>query len=157
MHRHSPPHPPRHPLRSDARHAPWHQRALWAVGAVLLASGAGWLALHYAGTGADGLPHPQEALLMRVHGAAAELGLFVLGAIAAAHVPPGWRLSRRPRWARQRGSGLLLCALALALAASGWALYYAAPEWLRPGLGWAHAGFGLAMALLLTLHRRGAR
>jgi hypothetical protein len=82
--------------------------------------------------------------------------LFVLGALAAGHVPQGWHLSYRRRWAGQRGSGVLLCTLAALLALSGYLLYYFAPETLRPTLGWVHALLGLAMTALLAAHRRGA-
>ncbi len=91
---------------------------------------------------------------MRLHGLAAFGALFVLGALAAAHVPQGWRLSARHGLARQRRLGLALCALGAALAATGYALYYFAPESVRPALGWVHTGAGAAMALLLAAHRR---
>ena len=50
--------------------------------------------------------------------------------------------------------GRLFAAL---LASSGYALYYFAPESVRPALGWAHAVVGTAMALLLVWHGRCAR
>ena len=74
---------------------------------------------------------------MQLHGLAAFAGLFVFGVMAAAHLPHGWRLSRRLRWAHQRRSGIVLCALAATLALSGYLLYYFAPEWVRPS--WAGA------------------
>ena len=129
--------------------------ALVGSGAALLLSGGLWLAVHHTvGAGAGELPHPLEAWAMRLHGLSAFAGLFVLGALAAAHVPQGWRWSQRPRWAGQRTSGLLLCGLAAALVATGYALYYFAPEAIRPGLGWAHAALGVAMALVVLRHRR---
>ena len=91
---------------------------------------------------------------MRVHGLAAFAALFAFGALAAAHVPQGWRLSQRLRWARQRGSGLVLCTLAATLAGTGYLLYYFAPEGIRPALGWLHSGLGVAMAVVVATHRR---
>ena len=91
---------------------------------------------------------------MRVHGLAAFAVLFAFGALAAAHIPQGWRFSHRMRWARQRGSGLALCVLAATLALTGYLLYYFAPEPVRPALGWLHSGLGAAMALLVASHRR---
>lgn len=135
----------------------WQRLALSLCGALLIASGAGWLALHYTlGAGAGELPHPAEAWLIRLHGLAGFGALFMLGVLAAHHVPHGWRLGARHRFARQRTSGLALCTLAALLAASGYALYYFAPEGVRPALGWVHSAFGLAMALLILAHRRGA-
>ena len=147
LHHHGPNH----------RLARWQRRTLYISGVVLLASGVVWLALHYGvGAGAGELPHPLEAWALRLHGLAAFVALFVLGALAAAHVPQGWRLSHRRRWSGQRGSGVLLCALGALLALTGYLLYYFASEALRPALGWVHALVGLAMTVLVATHRRGA-
>jgi peptidoglycan/LPS O-acetylase OafA/YrhL len=128
---------------------------LYAAGGLLLASGVLWLALHYSvGAGTGELPHPLEAWAMRVHGLAGFVALFMLGVLAAAHVPHGWRISGRLRWAGQRRSGAVLCALGGLLAFSGYLLYYFAPEGVRPALGWAHTIIGVGMALLAASHRR---
>jgi hypothetical protein len=126
---------------------------LYACGGALLASGAAWLALHYGRAAAD-LPHPAEAWLMRLHGLAGFGALFMLGVLAAHHVPHGWRLSARHRYAGQRTTGLVLCSLGALLALTGYALYYFAPETVRPALGWSHAALGATMALLAWRHRR---
>lgn len=147
-----------HPLPHAAAHhlAPWHRLSVYAVGALLLFTGLAWLGLHYVvGAGAGELPHPLEAWALRLHGLAAFGALFMLGVLAAAHLPHGWRLSRRHRWAHQRRTGLALCVLAAVLVLSGYLLYYFAPEAIRPSLGWLHAGVGVAMALAVALHRRG--
>lgn len=152
-------HPSHHRGQAHAHRLPrWQGLALYLSGAALLLSGVVWLALHYSlGGGAGGLPHPLEAWSLRLHGLAAFGGLFVLGALAAAHIPQGWRLSQRRRWAGQRLSGLTLCALAALLVLTGYLLFYFAPEAVRPALGWLHAAVGLAMAVLLLAHRRRAR
>ena len=138
----------------------WQRRGLyWSCG-LLVASGVVWLVLHYGwGAGAGELPHPLESWLMRLHGACAFAALFLAGIVAAQHVPRGWRITHahprmRLRWAFHRRSGLTLCALGGLLALSGYALYYFAPETVRPALGWAHTGLGLALAGLLTAHAR---
>ncbi len=147
------PHPPHHAHRLVR----WQRVALTLSGTLLLLTGGTWLAIHYGiGAGAGELPHPLEAWCLRLHGLAAFAGVFVLGALAAAHIPQGWRLSRRRRWVGQRNSGLLLCGAGALLVLSGYGLYYFAPEGVRPALGWAHAGVGLAMAALVLRHRRGA-
>jgi hypothetical protein len=138
------------------RLAPWQRLVLYACGALLLCSGALWLAVHYSiGAGAGELPHPLEAWLMRLHGLASFAALFMLGVLAAHHIPHGWRLGSRHRFARQRSTGLVLCTLGGLLALSGYLLYYFAPEAIRPALGWIHTGFGAALALLVLSHRRG--
>jgi hypothetical protein len=147
-----------HPTPHVAAHhlARWHRLSVYAVGALLLVTGLAWLALHYVvGAGAGEMPHPLEAWALRLHGLAAFGGLFILGVLAAAHLPHGWRLSRRHRWAHQRRTGLALCVLAAVLVLSGYLLYYFAPEAVRPSLGWLHAGVGVAMALAVALHSRG--
>ena len=153
--------PPAHPHPRPHQHAHrlvrWQRLALYATGSLLIATGAAWLAVHYSiGAGAGELPHPLEAWSLRLHGLAAFAALFMLGVLAAAHVPQGWRLSRRRRSAGQRRSGVLLCVIGALLAASGYALYYFAGEAIRPALGWAHAFVGVAMAALIAGHRRGA-
>jgi mannose/fructose/N-acetylgalactosamine-specific phosphotransferase system component IID len=136
------------------RLAAWQRRLLDGSGAVVLVTGAAWLALHYS-RGTDALPSAAEATLMQVHGLAAFAGLFVLGVLAAAHVPRGWRLALRHGWVGQRRTGAALCIGAAALVLSGYLLYYFAPETVRPLLGWLHAGIGVAMGGLLLVHRRG--
>ena len=147
------PHQPHHRLMR------WQRVGITTAGALLLITGAAWLALHYSvGAGAGELPHPAQAWLLRGHGLVGFVGLFLFGVLAAAHVPQGWRLTRlhhnRRRWAGQRNSGIALCALAALLSMSGYLLYYFAPENVRPALGWSHTAIGVVMAGLMLLHRR---
>jgi hypothetical protein len=133
----------------------WHRLALYGSGTLLLLTGVAWLVVHYSiGSGAGELPHPLEAWCLRLHGLAAFAGLFVLGLLAAAHIPQGWHLSHRRRWAGQRSSGALLCVAGGVLTASGYVLYYFAPDSVRAALGWAHALVGVTMGLLIASHRR---
>jgi len=129
--------------------------ALYFTGALLMFSGAFWLVVHYSvGAGAGELPHPIESWLIRLHGLAAFAGLFMLGVLAASHVPHGWRVTRRHHWSSQRNTGVTLSALAIGLALTGYLLYYFAPEPIRPALGWVHSLLGLAAGLLIVFHRR---
>ena len=143
--------------RAAHRLPAWQHGLFVVVGVLALASGLAWLAVHYgagAGSGSGALPHASESWLMRVHGFAGFGALFLFGALAAGHVPLGWRRAGRHRWAGQRGTGVMLCALAALLALSGYLLYYFAPETFRPALGWMHAAIGVAMAGLVLRHRR---
>jgi hypothetical protein len=135
--------------------AAWLRRLLYGSGIVLLASGVAWLTIHY-GRAADSLPAPSEAWLMRLHGLVSFAALFGFGALAAGHIPQGWRFSGRRERVRQRNTGIALCVLAGALALTGYLLYYFAPESVRPGLGWLHGGLGATMAGLVIVHRRRA-
>ena len=136
----------------------WQRRGLYATLALLALSGLAWLALHYGwGAGSGDLPHPLESWLMRLHGAAGFAALFFAGTLAVGHVPRGWRMSVGracgPSGARlPRRSGSALCAFGAALAASGYLLYYFAPETVRPALGIAHAALGVALGALLPAH-----
>ena len=154
---------PRHAAVAPAnlpahRLARWQRLALFASGFVLLLTGLLWLVVHYAfGAGAGELPHPLEAWSLRLHGLAGFAALFVLGVLAAAHIPQGWRLSHRRRWRWQRRSGVILCVCAVGLVFTAYLLYYFASESARPAIGWAHTGIGVIMATLVVAHRRGTR
>jgi hypothetical protein len=137
------------------RLARWQRQTLFVTGTLLLFTGVLWLAVHYgAGAGVGELPHPIEAWSMRLHGLAAFAALFMFGVLAASHVPQGWRHTFQFHWAGQRKTGLTLCALAVVLAVTGYMLYYFAPETIRPALGWVHALAGVAMGVLILIHRR---
>ena len=146
-------------MRRAAHRLPrWQLGAGIGVGIAALASGGAWLALHYSvGAGSGNLPHAGEIWLMRLHGLSAFGGLFMLGTVAAAHVPEGWQLTRRRRWSGQRASGIWLCAFAALLCASGYLLYYGASEAIHPTLGWIHTAIGVALAALVLRHRRSHR
>ena len=146
---------PAMPTHPHNRLRPWQRRATDAAGLALLLSGAIWLALHYGRS--SELPPPLEAWLMRLHGLAAFGALFMLGALAASHVPHGWRATARGRGRGQRRWGVALCVLAALLAASAYQLYYFAPDNLRPAIGVAHSAAGAAMAVALVVHRRARR
>ena len=131
----------------------WQRRGVWASMALLAATGVVWWIVHYTiGAGVAGaLPHPLEAWMMRLHGAALMASLFFLGAVAPLHVPRGWRL------ARQRTTGIVMLGGMALLVASGYALSYFAPDAVRPLLGDGHAAVGLALAGVLAWHGRARR
>jgi hypothetical protein len=143
-------------VRSVHRLSRWQRQVLYAAGLVLLVTGVAWLALHY-GRGDESLPSALEPWAMRLHGLAALAVVFTFGALAASHIPHGWRWTHRLRWAQQRASGVALCTLAAGLVLTGYLLYYFAPDNVRPALGWLHSVLGVAMAALVVAHRRRAR
>jgi hypothetical protein len=131
----------------------WQRRGLYASLLLLLASGLGWLAVHYtvgAGTG-DGLPHWSEPWWMRLHGAAVMASLFFVGTLLPGHAMRGWRMGR------QRRLGLVLWTLLALLVVSGYLLYYFAPDDWRPAIGLTHSAIGVLLGLALLWHRRGSR
>lgn len=88
---------------------------------------------------------------MRLHGLAAPPALAGLGALAARHIGPGWRVQRR------RSSGAALLGACGVLAAGGWALYYVSGEAARHWLAVSHWALGLALPALVGWHVAGAR
>lgn len=136
----------------------WQRLGVYGSGASLLLTGVVWLAVHYSiGAGAGELPHPIETWCIRLHGLAAFAALFMLGVLAAAHIPRGWRLSFQQGWPQQKSTGAMLCGTAALAVLTGYVLYYFAPESLRPAIGWMHAVIGALLAVLIASHRRGAR
>jgi hypothetical protein len=130
----------------------WQRWLLHGMVALLLVSGLAWLALHYSiGAGAGELPHPLEAWLMRLHGAASMGALFAFGGLMPRHVPRGWQMRR------QRRTGLALWVFVGLLVGSGYAMYYLVSEALRPGIGLVHAAVGTVLMAGLLWHRQGSR
>lgn len=130
--------------------ARWQRLSLDASTSLLVVTGSLWLLAHYlygAGNDAIGLPHWSEAWLMRLHGLAAFIVLIAIGAFLAVHVPRGWRM--RPQ--RRLEIALLAC-LVLAVV-TAYCLYYFAPDWVRPALGWVHAGLGTCWGITILVHR----
>jgi len=117
----------------------------------LVGSGLLWLLAHYgfgAGREEIGLPHWSESWLMRVHGFAGFVALVAVGAFLPLHVPRGWRMRE------ERGLEItMLVCLAIAVV-TAYALYYFAPDSVRPSLGWVHAAIGCAWGATIVWHRR---
>lgn len=140
------PHPHGHHNRLPA----WQKRLLDLTLLTLALSGAAWLLIHYRwGAGsADMLPHPAELWLIRAHGLAGFLALFVLGSLSALHIPRGWRHGQRLPSAI---SVLLAWSITLLTA---YLLYYFSSESSRASIGWVHVGVAGLLWLTIFLHRR---
>ena len=142
-------HPGRSPIgwRSGRRRPEWW---LYATGTLLWASGIGWLASHYLLSSRDAfgeVSHPGDAGWLRVHGAAVIAFLLALGALLPTHIVPAWR--RRTN----RRSGLVMLVVVAVLTLTGYGLYYAGDEQLRPWISTIHWSVGLCAALALAVHR----
>jgi hypothetical protein len=127
-----------------------HKRWLYLCSVLLFATGAGWLVAHYAIRSseliAEGLPHPSESWLMRLHGAATLGFLIVFGALLPEHVLYGWR-HRLNRW-----SGVSVIVGVALLTLSGYGLYYASSDWVRQWISLLHWSIGLLATALLIWH-----
>ena len=90
--------------------------------------------------------HPMQASVLAAHGACAFLMLLALGALWTNHVPAAWR-SRR-----SRRLGISLVSITALMAISGWVLYYAAGDTLRPWIGNLHFAIGVSLPVALACH-----
>jgi hypothetical protein len=123
--------------------------AVYLATAALVVSGAIWLVLHYFLTkqGAFGPAiHPAEPWMLRIHGAAAMAALIVYGSLLPIHVRRAWAMRRNV----VLGSSVVCFMLLLTV--TGYLLYYAGSEELRPIISAAHWILGLAVPLLLCWH-----
>ena len=132
----------------------WLRLTIYLLMVVLLITGVLWMSIHFfqwpdaAAPLMEGLPSPWEAPLMKIHGAAMLLMIFILGRLSGTHVLLFWRMRRR------RKEGAILLAAFGILALSAYLFYYWIPEDWRDYLGWAHGAMGALTALLLAWHRR---
>jgi hypothetical protein len=140
-----------HPLQHPLRLGRFRRRSLYLLFAVLVASGAVWLWLHQ-GRADDSLPSPLEPWLMKLHGAAAMLTIYLAGTMLHGHMLNGWHRHRN------RASGGMAAGMLLLLVVSGYGLYYFNGDALRGLTEWLHWIVGFAAPLLLGWHiRRGRR
>ncbi|MBI2384173.1 MAG: hypothetical protein HYV18_08900 [Gammaproteobacteria bacterium] len=141
----------RHDKRRPGGMPRWQARLAYASLALLLGSGALWLAFHYGlrvQTEFGPQPHPLEYQWLRLHGAAAMLSLIAFGSLLPTHIATAWSARRNVR------SGLCMVGACALLIATGYLLYYFADEGSRPWIGALHWGAGLAAPLLTAVHRR---
>ena len=138
--------------------SPRHERWVVGISLALLLSGLLWLLFHYCFTVAGEFGdtrHPLEVWWLRLHGAAAMGFLVVLGSVLPVHVRRAWTLRKNFR------TGLVVLGVIAALVVTGYALYYAGSEDLRPWISGLHWAIGLVGATALVAHvyvgRRGAR
>ena len=120
-----------------------HRLALYTTGTILVLTGVAWALLHYLADESTAVP--ANALLMKIHGAAAMLALLLLGALLP-HVAWGWRL------AHNRASGMALLSLNGLLIVTGYLLYYAGGDALRQSASVIHLVLGAVLAVLLPIH-----
>ena len=134
-----------HALLADRILLPrWQRIATYATFALLLITGVVWWVLD-AGRG-ENPSSPAQIWLLRLHGMLAMLALVCLGSMLTVHVRIGWALQRN----RLLGAAFLATLIALAL--TGYALYYAIGDTMRSLSSWIHFCVGVVAPLLLVLH-----
>ena len=106
-----------HQLTETIRLPRWQRLAIYGVTVWLFASGVTWLIARYtlrtAGEFGETI-HPLEPWMLRVHGMAVLLGLFMYGTLLRAHMLKAWHLRKN------RISGALASLVMIMLMASGY-------------------------------------
>jgi len=123
---------------------------IWALFAVLWASGCAWLVLHLgfeARTEFGRLPNPWEASVLEVHGILAVSAVFLTGWISRSHILERWSVRRN------RKSGLALGIATAVLVVSGYMLYYTTDR-LHSAAALAHELIGALAVLVAVTHWR---
>ena len=121
---------------------------LYGVSAILWLSGAVWLYFRYCHQALEEFApqsYPAEALVLKLHGAAAMIFLVIFGALLY-HIRPGWRKKY------QRPSGMLLLTACGLLILTGWGLYYLGNEKLRNLISTIHSIFGILLPVIIFFH-----
>lgn len=90
--------------------------------------------------------HPWQSPILAAHGAFAFLMLLAIGSLWLNHVPSSWRSGR------SRRLGITLIVASALMVISGWVLYYAASEALRPLIGNVHFALGLLLPGTVAAH-----
>lgn len=127
----------------------WHRRAIYASGALLLATGVAWLLARYFMRPVSEFGetvHPLEPWSMKLHGAAAMALLFLAGVLLNVHI------RRALKAGRNLATGWAMIGTLLFLVLTGYGLYYVAGEADRPVWSVLHWTVGLGAAVLFVLH-----
>lgn len=118
---------------------------LYALVALLLITGALWLLLHFT-RAEDAMPNALEPWLMKIHGAATMLIVYLSGTLLYGHMLSAWKQDRN----RLAGSVIGINFLLLGL--TGYGLYYFDGEILRRITEWLHWTVGFSVPVLLWWH-----
>ena len=126
---------------------PTFRWAVYSTLAVLVITGAAWLAADALKSGDGGeVWQSIAANLLMIHGGASMAMLLLLGALFPLHMRRGW-LSNRNRL-----SGSVIATSNALLIATAFALYYSGSDALRAWTSYAHIGVGLALPILAAVH-----
>ena len=126
----------------------WLRWSIYAVTTILTLTGMIWLLAHYGLRKAGSLEetHPLEPWMMKLHGLAVMVSLFLYGSLLRSHMIKAWHARMN------RNTGLITLIILGWLAISGYLLYYAGNEEIRSFISISHWTIGLLVALALPLH-----
>ncbi len=118
---------------------------------LLWCSGIAWIVLHYffpTVSEFGSTPNPWEPTVIRVHGVLALLTIFLLGWIGSTHVSLRWH-----QW-RTHLHGPIMVVIAIALAITGYALYYVVDDAPRHAVSVTHEVIGALAIIAALMHFR---
>jgi len=126
---------------------PRFRAALYGAFALLLATGALWLAADARKDTADGETWQAVAAnLLMIHGGLAMVALMLIGALVPLHTRRGWRARRN------RVTGSLMATANGILIVTAFGLYYFGSDVLRPWASAVHLYAGLSLPLIALVH-----
>ena len=137
------------PRRAGIPLSKFHERWVHFTYAGLVVSGILWLVFHYFLVihGPSSVEeHPLQAWWLKLHGAMAMGFLIVLGALLPIHMRRNW-LTRM-----NIASAVPLTLLIVIMIITGYGLYYAGSEALRPWISLIHWAAGLVSVPALIIH-----
>jgi hypothetical protein len=121
--------------------------ALYAIMAVLLATGVAWFILDaMRDPFQPGGSGPAGPFLLAVHGGAAMVFLMLLGAMIPMHVHGHWARDRN-RW-----TGIVMLAVNALLIVTAYGLYYSGSDHVRDWASNLHVAAGLALPVWVGVH-----
>jgi hypothetical protein len=124
--------------------------ALYTIGIGVWLSGGLWLVFHYflVKEGEFGpTANPLEPWWLKLHGAFAFAAIWIFGLMWGVHITDAWP-HKHWRW-----SGGVLAGVFAFLIVSGYLLYYAGDDRVRPIVSVLHWGIGLACPIFFVAHR----
>jgi hypothetical protein len=136
---------PSHKRHFSLRIGKARQLTLYALIALLLITGAIWLLVHMT-RAEDAMPNALEPWLMKVHGAASMLIIFVSGTLLYGHMLNAWHQDRN------RLAGGVIAISFLLIGSTGYGLYYFDGDVLRRITEWLHWIVGFGLPVLLWWH-----
>src|SRR5579884_1366758 len=120
----------------------WLRWSVYGVSIIFTITGVAWIFAHFMLRREGEIEHPLEPWMLRIHGFAVMIGLFMYGSLLRTHIIKGWNAHMN------RATGIVLCILLFALSLSGYLLYYAGSEETRPVISVAHWVIGLLLPIL---------
>ncbi|MGB9152908.1 MAG: hypothetical protein WCD70_07455 [Alphaproteobacteria bacterium] len=124
----------------------WIRWSIYGATITWTVTGLVWIFAHYVLRAPGEIEHPIEPWMLRIHGAAVMLGLFMYGSLVRPHITKGWYAKKG------RNSGMTVLAIVGTQIVSGYLLYYASNDSNQDILSMIHWMIGLFLPIWLVIH-----